>query len=179
MPRTGKARGHLSAIIKEKRIEAGLTQKDMGELSGVSLKAIREIEQGREENVTVASLKKILAYFGLQLTLIDNQSISEPLAGVIPFPELMERLRSIKKAISKTYGIKEIRLFGSYARGEAKDESDVDVILVPERPLTFKEIVRMEKIFEEVLGHKKIDIVIEKEMDPSVRASAEKDFKDV
>jgi predicted nucleotidyltransferase len=72
-----------------------------------------------------------------------------------------------------------MRLFGSYARGEARENSDVDILLTPSRPLTFKEIVRLEKIFEEVLGHKKTDVVMESEMTPEIRASAEEDFIDV
>ena len=31
--------------------------------------------------------------------------------------------------IAKTYGIKSIGLFGSYARGEANDQSDIDIYI--------------------------------------------------
>lgn len=179
LPRLGKARTHLGAVIKEKRQEAGLTQKAMGELAGVSLKAVRQVEQGDEDHVNVGSLKRILAYFALTLSTVENTSISVHRNGIIPRDELMEKLRSIRTAISKSYGIQRMRLFGSYARGEAREDSDVDILLTPSRSLTFKEIVRIEKIFEEVLGNKKTDIVMENEMAAEIRASAEKDFIDV
>lgn len=179
LPRLGKARTHLGAVIKEKRQEAGLTQKAMGELAGVSLKAVRQVEQGDEDHVNVGSLKRILAYFALTLSTVENTSISVHRNGIIPRDELMEKLRSIRTAISKSYGIQRMRLFGSYARGEAREDSDVDILLTPSRSLTFKEIVRIEKIFEEVLGNKKTDIVMENEMAPEIRASAEEDFIDV
>jgi predicted nucleotidyltransferase/DNA-binding XRE family transcriptional regulator len=178
-PRQGRAKTHLGAIIKEKRLEAGLTQKAMGELAGVSLKTIRQVEQGEEDHVNVGSLKRILAYFALTLSTADNTSIPTYKDGIIPREELMEKLRSIRAATSRAYGIQRMRLFGSYARGEARENSDVDILLTPSRPLTFKEIVRLEKIFEEVLGHKKTDVVMESEMTPEIRASAEEDFIDV
>jgi predicted nucleotidyltransferase/DNA-binding XRE family transcriptional regulator len=178
-PRKGRARTHLAAIIKEKRLEAGLTQKAMGELAGVSLKTIRQVEQGEEDHVNVGSLKRILAYFALTLSTADNTSTPTYADGIIPHDALMEKLRSIRTATSKAYGIQRMRLFGSYARGEARENSDVDILLTPSRPLTFKEIVRLEKIFEEVLGHKKTDVVMEIEMAPEIRASAEEDFIDV
>ncbi|WP_218109770.1 nucleotidyltransferase domain-containing protein [Oligoflexus tunisiensis] len=178
-PRLGKAKTHLGAIIKEKRKEAGLTQKAMGELAGVSLKAIRQVEQGEEDHVNVGSLKRILAYFALALSTVENTSISSYSDRIIPRDELMEKLKSIRAAISKPYGIQRMMLFGSYARGEAREDSDVDILLTPSRSLTFKEIVRIEKIFEEVLGNKKTDIVMENEIAPEIRASAEEDFIDV
>ncbi|HYX38453.1 MAG TPA: nucleotidyltransferase domain-containing protein [Oligoflexus sp.] len=178
-PRLGKAKTHLSVIIKEKRIESGLTQKAMGELAGVSLKAIRQVEQGEEDHVNVGSLKRILAYFALALSTVENTSISLPRNRIIPRDELFEKLRSIRTAISKPYGIQRMRLFGSYARGEAREDSDVDILLTPSHSLTFKEIVRIEKIFEEVLGNKTIDIVMENEMAPEIRTAAEEDFIDV
>lgn len=179
LPRLGKAKTYLAVLIKEKRKEAGLTQKAMGELVGVSLKAVRQVEQGEEDHVNVGSLKRILAYFALTLSTVENTSIPLHRDGIIPKHELMEKLKSIRSAISKPYGIQRMKLFGSYARGEAREDSDVDILLTPFRSLSFKEIVRIEKIFEEVLGHKKIDIVMEHEIAPEIQASAQEDFIDV
>ncbi len=43
--------------------------------------------------------------------------------------KILSTLREYKKKYAKQYGIVEIGIFGSYARGEAKEESDVDVFL--------------------------------------------------
>ena len=40
-----------------------------------------------------------------------------------------EQIREIAAPIAASYGVKSLSLFGSYARGEANEESDVDLLL--------------------------------------------------
>ncbi len=40
-----------------------------------------------------------------------------------------EQIRRITAPIAATYGIKSMSLFGSYARGEATERSDVDILI--------------------------------------------------
>lgn len=44
---------------------------------------------------------------------------------VYSFEEIAERVRPI----AEKYGLKSVYLFGSYARGDADDESDVDLLI--------------------------------------------------
>lgn len=41
----------------------------------------------------------------------------------------IEQIRRITQPIAAAYGIKSMRLFGSYARGEATESSDVDLLI--------------------------------------------------
>ena len=41
----------------------------------------------------------------------------------------IEQIRNIAAPIAASYGVKSLSLFGSYARGEATDKSDVDLLL--------------------------------------------------
>ena len=41
----------------------------------------------------------------------------------------IEEIRAKTVPIAKSYGIKRMSLFGSYARGDAKDDSDVDICI--------------------------------------------------
>ena len=41
----------------------------------------------------------------------------------------IDQIRQIAHPIAASYGIKSMRLFGSYARGEATDASDVDILI--------------------------------------------------
>ena len=41
----------------------------------------------------------------------------------------IEQIRSLTAPIASAYSIKNMRLFGSYARGEAAEHSDVDLII--------------------------------------------------
>ena len=41
----------------------------------------------------------------------------------------IDQIRRIAAPIAATYGVKSMRLFGSYARGEATEHSDVDLLI--------------------------------------------------
>lgn len=41
----------------------------------------------------------------------------------------IEQIRSIAAPIAASYGVKSLSLFGSYARGEATEDSDIDLLL--------------------------------------------------
>lgn len=59
---------HLLAIyqkIKERRSLLGITQQDLADISGVSLRTIKEIETGKG-NPAVNTLVKILDVLGLE-----------------------------------------------------------------------------------------------------------------
>jgi len=60
---------------------------------------------------------------------------------VMPKDELLEILREVKEKLKEILGedLVEVILFGSYARGDAREDSDVDVLVVVRRKLTLKE----------------------------------------
>ena len=41
----------------------------------------------------------------------------------------VDQIRSLTAPIAEAYGVKRLSLFGSYARGEATDASDVDLLV--------------------------------------------------
>ncbi len=53
----------LSKYIKEKRKEYGLTQIDLSQKSGVGLRFVRELEQGKE-TLRLDKVNQVLALFG-------------------------------------------------------------------------------------------------------------------
>lgn len=63
--------------------------------------------------------------------------------------EIYERLRKISKRLKKEYHAEKVILFGSYARGEATEDSDVDILVIAptkerffERMASVKRLVR-------------------------------------
>jgi len=64
---------------------------------------------------------------------------------------ILSVLKTYKKERGEEYGIKEIGLFGSYARGDAKKGSDVDVFLKLEHSNLFL-LSRIRLDLEEMLG---------------------------
>jgi len=55
--------------------------------------------------------------------------------------EIMDRIRAISERLKKEYNAQEVILFGSYARGEATRDSDVDILVIA--PTTEKFFKRM------------------------------------
>ena len=55
----------IAAFIKQKRKEAGLTQKEFALRSGLGLRFVRELEQGKE-TVRMDKVNQALALFGME-----------------------------------------------------------------------------------------------------------------
>jgi len=71
--------------------------------------------------------------------------------------ELVVALRTLKYELQEQFGIEQIAIFGSYARNEAKEESDVDIaILKMDKKDLFKRL--QAKAFLEKHLNKKVDI---------------------
>ena len=72
--------------------------------------------------------------------------------------EIMLRIKEHRKEIRK-FGVKKLALFGSYARGEAKKNSDVDFLVVFEKKRGgYDDYVGLLELLRKVLD-KKIDLV--------------------
>jgi hypothetical protein len=66
---------------------------------------------------------------------------------------IIEFLKSKKEFLFKEYGVTSISLFGSFARGEENEESDVDVLIEMDDP-TFSKLAGLHIYLEENFGRK-------------------------
>ena len=56
----------ISKTIKEERKKAGITQKEFAERSGLGLRFVRELEQGKE-TLRLDKVNQALGMFGMEL----------------------------------------------------------------------------------------------------------------
>lgn len=75
--------------------------------------------------------------------------------------------------------VKRISVFGSYARGEETDESDIDLLVALKRPhlrpaLGLFEVIRLEQELKKKLG-REVDLVTEEGLNPRRKPYIEKD----
>ncbi len=76
-----------------------------------------------------------------------------------------QSIREAIIAILKKHGAQRIAIFGSYARGEAKAESDIDILVRFDRPKSLFQLVRIEDELTSTL-HCDIDLLTEKSISP-------------
>ena len=72
------------------------------------------------------------------------------------------------------FGVKSLRLFGSVARDEADDGSDVDLLVGFEKPPGFSSFMKLRIFLADLLGAK-VDLVTESGLRDRVRPYVEKD----
>ena len=78
----------------------------------------------------------------------------------------------------KTQPVLKAWLFGSYARGEEREDSDVDLLVKFDRslPIGLLAYVRMHRELEETLG-RKVDLVEDGTLRPAAQRTASRDLK--
>jgi len=82
---------------------------------------------------------------------------------------ILKALRDMKDRLAQQYGVKEIGIFGSAVRGEASDQSDVDVLVEFSRPIGFFKFLELEEYLGSRLG-RKVDLVSKKALKPRIGA---------
>ena len=87
---------------------------------------------------------------------------------------ILEKLRACKPELQRKYPISRLGLFGSYARGEATESSDIDVAVELSGPMGLN-FVAMANEIEELFGTK-VDVVPKRSIKPVYLASVEKDI---
>ncbi len=68
-----------------------------------------------------------------------------------------------------------IGIFGSYARGENDQNSDLDILIDFEQPLDLLEIIGLEQELTEKLGIK-VDLITLRSLNPQLKEYVEKDL---
>ena len=75
--------------------------------------------------------------------------------------EILNLLRAHKLIIEERFGVTGLALFGSFARGQATDQSDVDILVWFDCPATFKSYFGVQFYIEDLLG-RRVDLATNK-----------------
>ncbi|WP_369018246.1 nucleotidyltransferase family protein [Thermatribacter velox] len=82
--------------------------------------------------------------------------------------EIIRVLGEQKEVLKKKHKVKMIKIFGSYAKEEQKESSDIDLIVDFEEPPTFIEFIRFQEELEKLLGVK-VDLLTEESISPFIK----------
>ena len=87
---------------------------------------------------------------------------------------ILEKLRHHKPELERKYPVGRIGVFGSYARGEATDDSDIDIAVEISGSMGLNFVAMAEEI-EELFGVK-TDVVPKRSIKPEYLINVEKDI---
>ncbi len=95
-------------------------------------------------------------------------------AGILSKNEIEQTLCNQEDTL-REYSVKWLGLFGSYVKGAAREDSDIDLLVEFEK-LSFDNYMGL-RIFLEDLFEKKIDFVISNSVKPRLRPPIEKEVE--
>jgi len=88
---------------------------------------------------------------------------------------ILKRLNAEAPGLREKYGVKSLAVFGSMARGDDHEGSDVDILVEFEGPATFDNFMGLKLDLEDLFG-RKVDLGTPKTLRPEMRARVEKDL---
>ena len=113
--------------LKARRLEAGLSQQTVASRMGTTQSALSRAEHGG--NPTQDFLQRYDEALSCLTTTSDltvASSITMKSSSIVD----IATVKLITGAIAKKYGLAQVYLYGSFARGEADDDSDIDLLYV-------------------------------------------------
>ncbi len=88
--------------------------------------------------------------------------------------EIIRLLETHKQTLIERFGMTSLALFGSFARDEATDDSDLDILVTFDGPATSRSYFGVQFYIEDLTG-RTVDLVTSKALRPELRASVERD----
>ncbi len=77
-------------------------------------------------------------------------------------------LKKNEGIIKEKYGVKRIGVFGSFARGEESESSDIDILVEFEKPVDLFEFLDLQEFLEKIFN-RKVDLVTIKALKPRLK----------
>ena len=92
--------------------------------------------------------------------------------------KVLDILRTHKALLSQRFGVSGLTLFGSVARDQANDDSDIDILVSYGKPATSEAYFGVQFYLEDLLG-RQVDLVTDKALGREFRPYVEKEAIDV
>jgi len=151
------------------RLRAQLTQGELAGRAGVTQSVVSAYERGRREP-SVGMLRKLIDATGGRLVIE-----YEPPARATPLLDHVRAHRDELIAALAARGVRNIRVFGSAARGDETPGSDIDLLVDLDEGVDLLDLVGAEQDAERIVGTA-VDLVPFDDLKPLVRQAAMKDM---
>jgi len=150
---TSRVTSEVAALLREARLGAGLSQAELADRVGTSQPAINRYERGTVEP-SISTLRRLLHACGMQLELElrPESAVSGRPSSERSLRELLQRQRKQVIELASRRGATNVRVFGSVARREDTEDSDIDLLVDLEPGHTILDLVGLRRELTEVLG---------------------------
>ena len=168
----------VDRLIRDARTRAKLSQVALADRAKTSQPAIARYEAGTA-SPSLGTLERILAACDRSLVLSVAERprrTREPSSG--QRLALIRRLRSRLDSAARRHGVRDLRVFGSVARGDATAESDVDFLVDLDPGRTLLDLIGFQQDAEDILGVS-VDVAAPRLMKERVRARAIREARPV
>jgi uncharacterized protein len=156
-------------LLASVRRAAGLTQAELAHRAGTSQAMVARYETGAA-SPTVRTLGRLMRAAGRELKLSGLPASRGGSPG--PVAALLREHRAEIRAAAEAVGARNVRVFGSVARGEETPESDVDLLVdFPAAELGLFPLLRLAGEIEELVG-RPVDVAAVEVMAAPVRERA-------
>lgn len=89
--------------------------------------------------------------------------------------KIIDKLRAYKPTLLNKYPISELALFGSFARGDFNENSDIDILVDFKGEIDGYDYIRLAHEFEDLFAHK-VDMVSRRSVKPQYIPFIEKNL---
>jgi uncharacterized protein len=163
---TARPQSSAGELLRDARQRAGLSQVQVARRAGVTQSVVSAYESGAREP-SLATLRRLVAATGMELAvgIRDEPPLLNRLRG--PVGQRVRRHRHEVTQIAARRGASNVRLFGSVARGEETEDSDVDVLVDLAPVVGFFELGRLERELTDLLGVR-VEVVPAGDLKPDV-----------
>lgn len=169
---------NVGELIRDARTRAKLSQAALAERAKTSQPAIARYEAGAA-SPSFGTLERIIAASGSSLVLSAPRRRSQtrpPSSG--RRMALIRRLRNRLQAAAERRGVRDLRVFGSVARGDETPESDIDFLVDLDPGRTLLDLIGFQQDAEDILGTG-VDVALARMMKDRVRARALREARPV
>jgi predicted nucleotidyltransferase/DNA-binding XRE family transcriptional regulator len=146
----------VATVIRQARARAGLSQADLAHLAGTSQPALARYETGAAVP-TLPTLERLLRGCGqrLEIRALSGGDPSPPASSMRS--QIGRRARELRRRrrrlldTARRHGIRNVRVFGSLARGQEGPDSDVDMLVDLEPGRTLLDLAGFRREAEQIL----------------------------
>ena len=164
------------ALLRQARQAAGLTQREVAARAGVQQSVVSAYESGGREP-SLATLSSLVEACGVSLEVHLGEGLpTEARPGAVgPVGRRLARRRAAVLAVAARHGMTDLRVFGSVARGQDTDSSDLDLLVHVPEGTGLLALGRFTQELEDLL-HVPVDVVPDDSVKPRVRDSIDRDL---